>query len=601
METSSGAYGGNPLARGTNDELSRLLDRAVAASSNGIIITDPNLPDAPIIYVNPAFERTTGYSRDEVVGLNCRFLQNGDRDQPAIEEVREAIGAGRECRVVLKNYKKDGTIFWNELYVSPVHDEEGRLTNFVGVQNDVTERKRVEEERDLLLAREQLARAESVKSRRRLSLLAAAGTALASASLDHGATLQKISRLAVPELADWCLVDLVDEEGVAGQAASAHADPEKEGLLREISERRGFGEDDPGSTARVLRTGRPVLVPEVSADALEEMEDGERCRIIRELEPRSIIAVPLLARGRTLGAMTLVSSDPGRRYDEEDLSLAENLAYRCAQAVDNARLYRERSFIARTLQQSILPRLPEAPGLEVGTEYLPMGEENEVGGDFYDLIEVKDGACLAVIGDVRGKGPVAAAVTALARYTIRAVALGSDSPAAILASLNEAMLRQLSDYQFCTAACVHLLSNEGGLDLTVALGGHPAPLILRAGGSVEEAGGPGKVLGVFHDAGLRETAKRLEPGDALVLYTDGVIEARAPDGALFGGDRLVSVLGALGGLDASLIARKIRDAALEFQEGTQHDDLAIFVLRVPEEHLNIVEDSERPGQWTGDQ
>ena len=119
-----------------------MLDRAVAASSNGIIITGPNLPDAPIIYVNPAFERTTGYSKDEVLGRNCRFLQKGDRDQSAIQELREAIKASRECRVVLKNYKKDGTLFWNELYVSPVHDEEGRLTNFVGVQNDVTDRKR---------------------------------------------------------------------------------------------------------------------------------------------------------------------------------------------------------------------------------------------------------------------------------------------------------------------------------------------------------------------------------------------------------------------------------------------------------------------------
>ena len=587
METSSGACDGKPLAQGATDELRRLLDRAVAASSNGIIITGPNLPDAPIIYVNPAFERTTGYSRDEVLGRNCRFLQKGERDQSAIQELRDAIKAGRECRVVLKNYKKDGTLFWNELYVSPVHDEEDRLTNFVGVQNDVTDRKKIEEERDLLLAREQLARADSVKARRRLSLLATAGTALASATLDHAATLQKISRLAVPELADWCLVDLVDEEGRVSQAAAAHADPEKEGLLKALAGCRQFGEDSPGSTARVLRTGHSTLVQKVPENIAEEIDDAEHRRLIRELRPRSVIAVPLLARGRTLGAMTLVSSDPEKHYDDEDLSLAENLAYRCALAVDNARLYRERSFIARTLQQSILPRLPEVPGLEVGAEYLPVGEENEVGGDFYDLIEVQDGGCLAVIGDVRGKGPVAAAVTALARYTIRAVALGSESPAIILASLNEAMLRQISDYQFCTAACIHLRPENGGFSLTVARGGHPAPLLLRADGSVEEFGCPGKALGVFPDPGLEESTAQLEPGDALVLYTDGVIEARAPGGALFDHERLVRVLGALGGLDASSIVRKIRDAALEFQEGTQRDDLAIFVLRAPDESPSV--------------
>src|SRR5687768_8565076 len=298
----------------------RLLDRAVAASSNGIVITDPKLPDNPIVYVNPAFEKISGYATDEVLGRNCRFLQADDRDQPALEELRVALREVRECGVVLRNYRKDGTLFWNELYVSPVHDEDGRLTNFVGVQNDITERRRIEEvlreseerfratfehaaigaaqvgiegrwlrvnrrlgeivgyepeellkttfqeithpddlegdleqvrrllegelqtytmekrylrkdgsavwvnltvslvrhssgepayfiaavediserkktqeERDLLLIREQLARAEAVEARRRLSLLAAAGPAL-STSLDYGEILQRITR-----------------------------------------------------------------------------------------------------------------------------------------------------------------------------------------------------------------------------------------------------------------------------------------------------------------------------------------------------------------------------------------------------------------------
>ena len=130
--------------RPASEEMRRLLDRAVAASSNGIVITDPKSPDDPIVYVNPAFERISGYPMDEVLGRNCRFLQSEDRDQPALDELRAALREERESRVVLKNYRKDGTPFWNELYVSPVHDEEGRLTNFVGVQNDITERRRIE-------------------------------------------------------------------------------------------------------------------------------------------------------------------------------------------------------------------------------------------------------------------------------------------------------------------------------------------------------------------------------------------------------------------------------------------------------------------------
>src|SRR5918998_950211 len=146
VETSSpGVYRGTPLERRSSEELRRLLDRAVAASSNGIVITDPALPDNPIVYVNPAFERTTGYSSAEAVGHNCRFLQGEERDQPALDEVRAAVREGRECRVLLRNYRRDGSLFWNELYISPVYDEEGNLTNFVGVQNDVTESRRAEE------------------------------------------------------------------------------------------------------------------------------------------------------------------------------------------------------------------------------------------------------------------------------------------------------------------------------------------------------------------------------------------------------------------------------------------------------------------------
>ena len=145
METwSSEVYRGIPLERRSSEELRRLLDRAVNASSNGIVITDPRLPDNPIVYVNPAFENTTGYTMEEATGRNCRFLQGEDRDQPALEKLRAAIQKGQECWAILRNYRKDGSPFWNELYISPVHDEEGCLINFVGVQNDVTESRRTE-------------------------------------------------------------------------------------------------------------------------------------------------------------------------------------------------------------------------------------------------------------------------------------------------------------------------------------------------------------------------------------------------------------------------------------------------------------------------
>jgi PAS domain S-box-containing protein len=687
----------------------RLLDRAVAASSNGIVITDPKLPDNPIIYVNPAFEEISGYTAEEVRGRNCRFLQGGYHEQPALDELREALTEERECRVVLRNYRKDGTPFWNELYVSPVHDEDGLLTNFVGVQNDITERRRIEEvlreseerfratfehaavgaahvgidgrwlrvnrrlseivgyereellertfqdithpedleedleqmrlmlegelqtytiekrylrkggpevwvnltvslvrdasgepvyfivvvediserkkteqERDLLLVREQLARAEAVAARRRLTLLAAAGPALA-ATLDYEQTLEDITRLIVPELADWCLLDIAEDDGSVNQLAAAHAEEEKEHLLRKLREHRRFGEGDPGSTAEVLRTGQSMLISDLPDTTFYERDlEGEHLEIVNRLEPRSLMCVPLLARGKTRGAITLVSSRLDRRYDREDLLLAEDLAYRCALAADNARLYRDRSKIARVLQRSLLPpHLPEIPGVEVGAEYLPVGETNDVGGDFYDLINTVEDGWLCAIGDVRGKGVEAASVTALARYTIRAVTLKDDRPSEVLAALNEAMLRQLPEDRFCTAACVRLEPQDGsvGVGVDVSRAGHPPPLLVRSGATVEEVGCSGKVLGVFPDAELRDTSLRLMPGEALVLYTDGVTEARSPDGEFFGEGRLRHLLSSCAGCDAATLARRIKGVVLDFQEGYPRDDLAVLVLR----------------------
>jgi hypothetical protein len=164
---------------------------------------------------------------------------------------------------------EDGEERWVAARGQAFFDEAGRAVRFIGTVLDITERKKAEVERDLLLAREQLARAEAVRARRRLALLASVGPVLYS-SLDYGATLEGIARLAVPELADWCLVDIVEEDGSVNQLAAAHADPEREGLLRELRSHRRFGEDASGTVAQVLRTGRPALVPDASDPLLAE-------------------------------------------------------------------------------------------------------------------------------------------------------------------------------------------------------------------------------------------------------------------------------------------------------------------------------------------
>ena len=244
---------------------------------------------------------------------------------------------------------------------------------------------------------------------------------------------------------------------------------------------------------------------------------------------RSATLVPLVAHGRDVGVLSLGWRDAGRRPARDEWSLVEALAQRIALAVDGALQYRERAHVAQTLQASLLPAaLPDIPGATVAAQYVASGEGMDVGGDFYDVFALDDGSWILVIGDVLGKGAEAAAVTALARYTVRAVAGRSPSPAATLAALNDEMLRQRNpDRRFVTAVLARLEPHaDGGARLVVASGGHPPPVLLRAGGDAEVVPCPGTLLGVEHDARSFDQEIELGPGDTLVLYTDGVTEAR---------------------------------------------------------------------------
>ena len=306
-------------ARRAEEEL-RLKDRALSASANGVVITDPNLPDNPVVYANPAFTRMTGYAPEEAVGRNCRFLQDDDHDQPALGELRAAIREGRACEVVLRNYRKDGSLFFNELTVSPVFDDGGRIVRFVGVQDDITEMRRAEDA---------------------LRVQAEASEVLAT-PLSYEERLASLARLVVPRLADWCAVDVVGEDGSVRRLAVEHQDPEKVALAYEIQRRYPAPADAPRGVPHVLKTGEAEMVEEIPDELLvRSVRDGRQLGMLRELGLRSYMVVPMIARGRTLGAITLVSAESGRRYGPEDLEQAETLVRRAAMAVDNARLYEE--------------------------------------------------------------------------------------------------------------------------------------------------------------------------------------------------------------------------------------------------------------------
>jgi PAS domain S-box-containing protein len=526
-----------------------------------------------IVESNPAFQETLGYTEEELRSLTLYDIVAADR-KSIDSNIRRILEQKHRSVGERKYRRKDGSLVDVEVSVSTIL-RNGRET-LCDVAHDITERKRREEAQ---------------------RFLAQIGATLSS-SLDYRATLASVARLAVPRLADWCAIDIVEEDGSLERLAVEHEDPQKVQLAHELQERYPPDPATPQGVLRVVRSGQSEFYPDITDEMIvAAARDAEHLRLMRELGFVSLIFVPLVARGRTLGVITLVSAESGRRYGEAELELVEELARHAALAVDNARLYRGRVQVARTLQEGLLPsRLPEVPGVEVGLRYVSAGEV-DVGGDFYDLFEARranqngssepSSSWGVVIGDVSGKGAEAAAMLAFARYTIRTLATRESCPSTVLSSLNEAMLAQRherGDHKFCTVTYVKLETDEGnterGARITVSRGGHPPPFLLRTDGSIYRVGESGRVIGVFNDVNLTEQEVSLAPGDALILYTDGVVEARSPDGLFFGEERLMALLRSSVALDASTIAGRIEDAVLNFQKQALRDDVAVLVLRV---------------------
>ncbi len=269
------------------------------------------------------------------------------------------------------------------------------------------------------------------EAHRRDALMARAGHLLSTA-LSVSQTADLAARLVVPEIADWCFVELVQEDGRIDRAAWLHRDPAKAHWLAEFEERYPIDPDAPAGSAKVIRTGEAELIEELPDELLVAVaQDPDHLRILREVGFVSVCIVPLVARGRVLGDIALATdTQSGRRFGPETLVLARELADRAALALDNAMLYAQRDLVAVSLQEELLPReLPSVPGLDIAARYSAAGEGNDVGGDFYDVFAAQRG-WRVVIGDVVGKGPAAAAVTGLARHTLRAAAPYEDSPSA---------------------------------------------------------------------------------------------------------------------------------------------------------------------------
>jgi len=536
---------------GTTDDpeaqLQALRERAVIATDIAFTITDPRQEDDPLVWVNPSFSRISGYSYEESVGRNCRFLQGPATEAASVDDLRTALQSQQPVTTTLLNYRKDGTAFWNQLSITPVFDGEGELVSFVGVQTDVTERVRVEDDRRTAFAAERAARRDAEEAhaaadaarvqaelaQSRLALMAEATSTL-SATLDMDDLLGRLASLCVPLLADWVFITLVDEHGTVTGTSSAH----RRGLDEELARFAALRVADLPATApirRVLSSSEPVLVAEITPEVLIATAPDPALRaVMAELGSSSQLTVPLVARRRTLGALTLVAESQDRRFGTEDVDLARDLSRRAAMAMDNVRLYQQEHTVAETLQRSLLPELPTIAGITAAAHYLSASSSADVGGDFYDMLHLPDGSVGIAIGDVVGHDVAAAAAMGHLRGLLRACAwdAGEGDPGEILGRVDR-LVQGLHVAPMATMVYGRVVRPTGPGEpwrMRLANAGHPPLLLRHVDGSVEVLDGiTGLLIGVdaTHVRASREVA--IPPGSTLVAYTDGLIERPGED------------------------------------------------------------------------
>jgi len=525
-----------------------ILESQNEAALDGIVVVSPN---SRILYSNARFADIWGIPREELDDAEVYRRMLLKLAEP--EGFEELLGylhdedtESRRDEITLV----DGIVL--DRWTAPLLGPEGEVYGRAWFYRDITEQKRLERR---------------LRDNERWLAFIAEATMVLSETFDYRSELERLARLAVPVLGDWCAIHIVDEDGEIAPVAVAHVDSEVEDEVGELQDRYPI---DPTGVAAVIATGEPALY-EHSDDILTSSA----------LAFRSAMTVPLICRERVLGTITLISSISGRHYTKEDLRLAEDLAARAAFPIDNARLYEERARVAQTLQESLLPPdLPEIPGTELAARYHAAVETADVGGDFYDLFETDSRTWGVALGDVSGKGVDAAAVTSLARHTLRASALTSNRPSEILAMLNTALLEQTEHDRFCTAVYGVIRPRFGRLVVTIACAGHPPPFIVRSDGTVEALPCAGTLLGIVDDLDLVDVTVELGFGDKLVFYTDGVIEARSEDGEMFGDERFSQLLREAATRGVNAAADLITNAVIDFQNGRPRDDVALVVVGV---------------------
>ncbi|CAA9320804.1 MAG: Serine phosphatase RsbU, regulator of sigma subunit [uncultured Nocardioidaceae bacterium] len=405
----------------------------------------------------------------------------------------------------------------------------------------------------------------------KLRFLAEASAELAS-SLDYESTLGNVARLAVPAFADWCMIALA-QDGVLRTLAIAHRDPRKVELAEEFQRRYPTDPKSDAGNYGVLRSGRSMLIPDVTDEMLVGAAiDEEHLSMLRQLALHSVLTVPLTARGRTFGTISWVNGEEGRRFSEADIAFGEDIARRAAVAIDNAHLHSELREIAERLQQAVLPPdLPETPGWQLAASYVSAGRVG-VGGDFYDVIPLSDHRLALVIGDVMGRGVEAAAAMSQIRAALRALVAVDPDPQAVMTRL-DLLYEHFPSEQLVTV--LYAVVDPATDQAVIACAGHPPPLLLHPDGTAEFVDlAVGRILGVEPSERTPVTVD-FGGGSTLMLFTDGLVERRGED-LEAGKQRL---LAAARGLAPTLGSSDLDALVSVMRDPTRDDDVAVLAAR----------------------
>lgn len=504
-----------------------------------------------IVEANDAFLAMLGYAREDVRDgrLAWTRLTPPRWQELAWAKGRESVERGRSGPFEQEYLHRDGTPVPVLVGLASAGGDGGWMAFVV----DLTERKEAERQRERLL--------------------------------DRTARLQAVTERLSAALTEDEIATIIATEGMAATDATcgvlALPDPRDPSTLL-LGHRFGMPPDGP----RALPLDASAPMPTAARDGAPVLLRSRAAWLERfpDVPPRgdfeAFAAVPLLFEGGVAGVMGFGFSDL-RTFDAADVDMLLAIGRQGAQALERARLYEERAYVARTLQEGLLPRaLPWIPGLDLAVRYRPLGDGAEVGGDFYDVVPLDDGAWLVVVGDICGKGTAAAMLTGVMRTTIRALALLEHRPEELVRGVNEALRREASPQALATMACAALRPSGDGFAMRLVACGHPAPLLLRACGEVVPVPAGGPMLGVGPDPKLDVADVQLVDGDLLLLYTDGVLDARVVRGEPFGEARLRATLASAAGRDATGALDAVDTAVRAYAPGPPRDDTALLALRV---------------------